>query len=127
MVFQRKLLEALKCRVITRKVISKYVRLRKIGKRKKHSRYVGLCPFHKENTPSFTLYKHPNDPKEIWRFKCFGCGKSGDVIRFIMKYKGLEFVDSVNHILDIVRTGSTRGRFKDKNQLTISFPEDEQK
>lgn len=45
--------------------------------KKKGANHVGLCPFHTEKTPSFTVSKE--------RYKCFGCGKSGDVIDFIME------------------------------------------
>jgi len=52
-------------------VISKYVKLEKKGKK-----HVGLCPFHSEKTPSFTV------DKEKQLFHCFGCGIGGDVITF---------------------------------------------
>lgn len=61
-------------------LVSQYVKLKRVGKN-----YVGLCPFHAEKTPSFTV----NPEKQI--FKCFGCGASGDVISFYMKIKGLDF------------------------------------
>lgn len=55
--------------------IGKYVSLKKSGRN-----YVGLCPFHKEKTPSFTV----NEEKQI--FHCFGCGVGGDLIEFLSKY-----------------------------------------
>lgn len=61
-------------------LVSQYVKLKRVGKN-----YVGLCPFHGEKTPSFTV----NPEKQI--FKCFGCGASGDVVSFYMKIKGLDF------------------------------------
>lgn len=68
-------------------VIQKYVKLKKQGKD-----FFGLCPFHNEKTPSFTV-----DPvKQI--FKCFGCGSGGDVIEFIMKKESISFVDSLSFI-----------------------------
>ena len=54
-------------------VISQYVSLEKKGKD-----YIGLCPFHQEKTPSFTV----NADKQF--FKCFGCGKGGNVFKFLM-------------------------------------------
>lgn len=65
-------------------VISEYVPLKRRGKN-----LVGLCPFHKEKTPSFSVQPE----KQIYH--CFGCGEGGNVISFIMKYKNIEFVDAV--------------------------------
>ena len=61
-------------------VISQYVSLEKKGKD-----YIGLCPFHQEKTPSFTV----NEEKQF--FKCFGCGKGGNVYKFLM-YKDSRFL-----------------------------------
>ena len=57
--------------------ISNYVDIKKIG-----ANYKGLCPFHSEKTPSFTV----SPQKQI--YKCFGCGEGGNVINFIMKIEG---------------------------------------
>lgn len=65
-------------------LISSFVPLTKAGKN-----YKGLCPFHSEKTPSFMV------SQELQRFKCFGCGESGDVITFIQKIEGLEFYDAL--------------------------------
>jgi len=54
--------------------------------------YVGLCPFHKEKTPSFNVSEERN------LFKCFGCGRSGDSIAFIQEHLHLDFVEAVRHI-----------------------------
>jgi DNA primase catalytic core len=62
------------------RVISQYVRLRKSG-----PQMVGLCPFHKEKTPSFTVHPTKN------LFKCFGCGEGGDVFRFVQLIEGVDF------------------------------------
>jgi hypothetical protein len=61
-------------------VIGEYVPLRKAG-----LQFVGLCPFHREKTPSFTV--HPT--KGL--FKCFGCGEGGDVFRFTQLIEGVDF------------------------------------
>ncbi len=61
-------------------IISKYVQLKRAG-----ANYVGLCPFHNEKTPSFTV----SESKKI--FHCFGCGETGNVISFIMKKENLGF------------------------------------
>lgn len=70
-------------------VISEYVALNKKGKN-----YLGLCPFHKEKTPSFSVLQD----KQI--FHCFGCGEGGNVISFIMKYRNIGFVDAVRFLAD---------------------------
>lgn len=65
-------------------VISEYVALKKRGRN-----FVGLCPFHREKTPSFCV----SMDKQI--FKCFGCSQGGNVISFIMKIENLDFWESV--------------------------------
>ncbi|MBL7999740.1 MAG: DNA primase [Candidatus Kapabacteria bacterium] len=65
-------------------IIGEYMRLQKRGRG-----FVGLCPFHGEKTPSF----HVNPDLGI--YKCFGCGKSGNVISFVMQHDNLAFVDAV--------------------------------
>jgi DNA primase len=70
-------------------VISEYVQLRKRGKN-----YVGLCPFHNEKTPSFTV----SDEKQI--FHCFGCHTGGNVFKFLMEYKKISFVEAVQEIAE---------------------------
>jgi len=62
------------------KIIGECVDLKKSG-----TRFLGLCPFHEEKTPSFTV--HPGQQF----FHCFGCGESGDVFTFMMKYHNLDF------------------------------------
>jgi DNA primase len=67
------------------RVIGEYVRLRKAS----GNRYQGLCPFHKEKTPSFSVYTH------IQAYKCFGCGEHGDVIKFVEKIESLSFYEAL--------------------------------
>ncbi len=71
-------------------IISRYVSLKKSG-----SNYVGLCPFHNEKTPSFTV----SHQKQL--FHCFGCGEGGDVISFIMKMENLTFPEAIKYLADI--------------------------
>ncbi len=54
----------------------------------------GLCPFHSEKSPSFFV------DESMQRFKCFGCGESGDVITFLEKYEGMEFVEALEYLAD---------------------------
>ena len=61
---------------------------------KKGSKYWGCCPFHHEKTPSFTV------DREQGFYKCFGCGKGGDVITFVMEAEGLTFYDAVKLLAD---------------------------
>lgn len=70
-------------------VISEYVQLRKRGKN-----YIGLCPFHTEKTPSFTV----TEEKQI--FHCFGCHAGGNVFKFLMDYKKISFVESIQEIAE---------------------------
>jgi DNA primase len=70
-------------------IISESVRLKRAGRY-----YTGLCPFHNEKTPSFTV----TPDKQI--YKCFGCGEGGNVISFIMKTKNLDFQEAVKFLAD---------------------------
>ena len=66
-------------------VIGRYVQLHQAGKN-----LIGLCPFHDEKTPSFSV----NEEKQF--FYCFGCHRSGNVFQFLMELKHIDFVDAVN-------------------------------
>ena len=84
--------------------VGRYVTLKKAG-----ARYLGLCPFHSEKTPSFSV--HPE--KQI--FYCFGCAVGGDVFAFRMRHEGLEFPDAVRSLarevgVEIPETGGDTGR-----------------
>ncbi|MBR2191655.1 MAG: DNA primase, partial [Eubacterium sp.] len=65
-------------------VIGDYVKLTKKG-----SSYFGLCPFHNEKTPSFSVSPH----KQM--YYCFGCGEGGNVISFLMKYENYSFTEAM--------------------------------
>ncbi|MFH1564122.1 MAG: CHC2 zinc finger domain-containing protein [Nitrospirota bacterium] len=81
------IIEEVRNRIDLVEVISDYVLLKKSGEN-----YKGLCPFHVEKTPSFTV----NPRKGI--FHCFGCGVGGNVYSFLMKVETMEFVDAVKHL-----------------------------
>lgn len=70
-------------------IISGYVQLKKRGKN-----YIGLCPFHQEKTPSFTV----SGDKQI--FHCFGCHAGGNVFSFLMDFKSISFVEAVQEIAE---------------------------
>jgi DNA primase len=81
--------EQLKAQVDIVRVASDYVRLRRVG-----NRYSGLCPFHNEKTPSFSIYT------EHQFFKCFGCDAKGDVFSFVMMIEGLTFWEALKKLAD---------------------------
>ena len=70
-------------------VVSGYVRLQKKG-----GNYWGLCPFHNEKTPSFSV----SGNKQM--FHCFGCGTGGNVFTFVMNYENYTFPEAVKHLAD---------------------------
>ncbi len=79
----------LKYRSDIESVLSPYIVLKRRG-----SNLVGLCPFHNEKTPSFTVYP------ENGSYYCFGCGQGGDVITFTMKMENLDYIDAVRKLAD---------------------------
>ena len=66
-------------------IVSDYIALKQSGKN-----FLGLCPFHHEKTPSFTV----NEEKQI--YKCFGCGEGGTVFNFLMKQESFTFLEAIN-------------------------------
>lgn len=84
MALNESFLQELKYKTDIEEVISGYVTLKRRG-----STSVGLCPFHNEKTPSFTVY---NDTQS---FYCFGCGAGGDAVTFIKKIENLDYMDAV--------------------------------
>ena len=70
-------------------IISEFISLRKRGKN-----FIGLCPFHTEKTPSFTV----SEDKQI--FHCFGCHSGGNVFKFLMDYEKISFVEAIKSVAD---------------------------
>ena len=70
-------------------IISEYVQLRKRGKN-----FIGLCPFHSEKTPSFTV----SEEKQIYH--CFGCHAGGNVFKFLMEYEKISFIESIQELAE---------------------------
>ena len=86
------------------RTVGEYLHLRKAGRR-----YVGLCPFHAEKTPSFSV----DEQKQL--FHCFGCGAGGDVFKFLMLHEKLEFREALEmlaekHGIEIPRRQDSRPR-----------------
>lgn len=105
-------LEQLKnaCRI--EEIINSYVELKPSG----GGRFVGLCPFHAEKTPSMMVYTNTQS------FYCFGCGAGGDVISFIMKIENLEYIDALKFLsqrakIDFIEDENNLGQQNIKKRL----------
>src|SRR5260221_1434701 len=72
------------------RVVGEYVRL----KRQSGSRYAGLCPFHQEKTPSFSVNG------QLQFYHCFGCGAHGDIFKFVMEMDHLTFPEAVRAVAE---------------------------
>ena len=70
------------------KIAAEYTKLKKIGS----NTYQGLCPLHKENSPSFTVYTATQS------FFCFGCGVGGDVFRLVQLKEGIGFKEALDRL-----------------------------
>ena len=70
-------------------VIGSYINLKKSG-----NNYLGLCPFHNEKTPSFSV----SQSKQMYH--CFGCGVGGNVYTFIMEYENYTFVEALKYLAE---------------------------
>ncbi len=104
-------IQELKVRSDIADVISSYVNLKKAGRN-----LVGLCPFHNEKTPSFSV------SRENGFFHCFGCGVGGDVITFIKRIENLDYVDAVKFLaqragMEIPEDNKSEGLSKLKNRI----------
>ena len=89
-------------------VVQGYLPLRRVGRN-----FVGLCPFHAEKSGSF------NVREETKRYRCFGCGASGDVFKFIQEIEHLDFVGAIEHLANKVGmqlTYTSGGQSKDRQK-----------
>ncbi len=105
-------LDEIRARVPLAGIVGRRVKLARRGRE-----YSGLCPFHNEKTPSFTI----NEDKGF--FHCFGCGAHGDVIGFVMQTEGLSFPEAVERLageagLDVPRP-SPEARAAAERQATL--------
>ena len=96
----------IKSRIDIVDLISDYVRLRRAGRN-----YLGLCPFHNEKTPSFTV----SQERQSWH--CFGCGKGGDIFTFIMQHENMDFHEALKFLAD--RAGVELNNFNNNNKANL--------
>lgn len=80
-------IEEIKARLDVVDVVGKYVQLKQAGKN-----FLGLCPFHTEKTPSFIV------SPDIQRYKCFGCGESGDIFNFVQNIEHIDFPETLEKL-----------------------------
>jgi putative DNA primase/helicase len=98
--------EDLKQRVSIADIVGRRVALKKEG-----PEFKGLCPFHNEKTPSFTV----NDEKKF--FHCFGCGKNGDVFTFLELTEGMEFKEAVKTVAQMAGIEAGESEYQKKRPL----------
>ena len=89
MYYPEELVEEIRSKNYIYDIISSYVRLQKKG-----SSYFGLCPFHNEKSPSFSVSRQ----KQM--YYCFGCGAGGNVFTFLMEYENYSFVEALKYLAD---------------------------
>ena len=87
--YPEELIEEIRLRNDIVDVVGSYVRIQKKG-----SSYFGLCPFHSEKSPSFSV----SPTKQM--YYCFGCGAGGNVISFVMNYENYSFKEAVEHLAE---------------------------
>ena len=87
MAFPQEFLDRIRAMVPIADVVGRKVRLTKRGRE-----HTGLCPFHNEKTPSFTV----SEDKGFYH--CFGCGAHGNALRFLMEYENLRFPEAVEQL-----------------------------
>jgi len=104
----RSIVEEIKYRNDIRDVISGYVTLKRAG-----ANYNGLCPFHSEKTPSFTVFTAGEG-----NFYCFGCGAGGDVVTFVMRAENLDYPSALEFLAK--RAGITIPEEKNKRPGEVS-------
>jgi len=97
--------EQIKERLNIAEFIRQYVELKPAG-----ANFKGLCPFHQEKTPSFMV----SPPKQM--FKCFGCGKAGDIFTFLQEYEGVAFPEALKILADKAGVGLPRFNARQQNR-----------
>src|SRR5204862_3295112 len=117
--FPQQFIDDLRLQANILQVVQEYVPLKKAG-----STYKGLCPFHSEKTPSFTV----TPARDSW--KCFGCGEGGDIFNFVMRRDGLSFPEALKVLAAkagvelaerTTREGARRRRLQSVLESAIAF------
>ena len=110
MFYPEDLVEEVRSRNDVVDVIGSYVRLQKKG-----NSYMGLCPFHSEKTPSFSVSRN----KQMYH--CFGCGVGGNVITFVMEYENYSFVEALKMLAERVGVALPEAEYspEEKKQASI--------
>lgn len=115
----RDAIDEIRTRLSILDVVSDYVTLKRVGKN-----HVGLCPFHAEKTPSFTV----SEQFQTWH--CFGCGEHGDIFAFVMKAESLTFPEALERLAKRAgvelerlqkRHSSRRDALREINEIAASY------
>ncbi len=93
-------------------VVGEYVKLEKKGKN-----YFGLCPFHREKTASFSV----DNTKQMYH--CFGCGKGGSVIQFVMETENLDYIEAIKFLAERVRITLPEGDSEEEKRRALKIQE----
>ncbi|MFY7898815.1 MAG: CHC2 zinc finger domain-containing protein, partial [Chitinophagaceae bacterium] len=101
-------IEQIKNRLDIIDVVGDFVKLKKRG-----SNYLGNCPFHNEKTPSFTV----SPAKEL--YKCFGCGKSGNTITFVMEHEKLSYVEALKWLANRYNIEIEETKISDEQKIQL--------
>ncbi len=103
-------IEEIKERVDIVQLVEKYVKLKQTGKN-----FSGLCPFHKEKTPSFIV------SPDLQRYKCFGCGRSGDIFNFVQDIENIDFVEALEKLAKIagveLKKSASNSKYKELKEI----------
>src|SRR5437773_11037595 len=102
--------ESLKQQADIVRIVGDYVKLRKAGAQN----FSGLCPFHSEKTPSFSVHA----TRQF--FHCFGCGASGDVFSFVQKIENITFPEAMRAVAQKLNISLTKTRYNSTSEAKKS-------
>ncbi len=118
MAFPTQFLDELRERIPLSQLIGKQVKLTRRGRE-----FTGLCPFHHEKTPSFTI----NDDKGFYH--CFGCGAHGDIVRYMTEHEKMPFMEAIEYLahmagLEVPKLTTESPEKRQAHQTSLSVMED---